>query len=191
MKSYWFAALACCICAASAFGQAGMQPGIANEIRFRYNTVKTSITNAANEMPEDNYGFKPNPAEMSFGEWVAHVADTQVRQCSILTGQIKSVNAAQKKTKAEIVAALKESFDVCDEQFNALTDANALDMLGKTDRAPAYSRAGSLAYVTAHDNECYGSMAVYMRVKDIVPPSTAARGGGAGGRGMSGAGRGR
>lgn len=54
------------------------------------------------------------------------------------------------------------------------------------------SRAGQLAYVTAHDNECYGSMAVYMRLKGIVPPSTAARGGMGMGRGMSGGqGRGR
>ncbi len=164
--------------AALVFAQGGppAQPTtIAAMLNQRYSQVKTSITNAANVMPEENYAFKPVPEEMSFGEWVAHVADVQVRQCSTVNGQIRTVGAAQKKTKAEMVAALKESFDECDKAFAALTDANALEAVG-TGRGNA-ARAGQLAYVTAHDNEAYGSMAVYMRLKGIVPPSTAARGG--------------
>jgi len=71
------------------------------------------------------------------------------------------------------VAALKASFDECDKAYNALTDANATELVtyGRGQNA----RAGRLAYNTAHDQECYGSMAVYMRIKGIVPPSTAAR----------------
>jgi uncharacterized damage-inducible protein DinB len=141
-------------------------------------------------MPEENYSFKATPAEMSFGEWVAHVADTQIRQCSTVNGQVKTVGAAQKTSKADLVVALKTSFDECDAAFGKLTDDNALEAVG-VGRGNS-SRAGQLAYVTAHDNECYGSMAVYMRLKGIVPPSTAARGGMGMGRGMSGGqGRGR
>lgn len=164
-------------------GQGGApQPTtIAAMLMQRYNQVKTSITNAADAMPEANYSFKPVPEEMSFGEWVAHVADVQVRQCSTVNGAIKTVDAASKKTKAEMVAALKQSFDECDAAFGALTDANALEAVG-TGRGNA-ARAGQLAYVTAHDNEAYGSMAVYMRLKGIVPPSTAARAAAAPGRG--------
>jgi hypothetical protein len=126
---------------------------------------------------------------MTFGKWVAHVADSQTGTCSGLNGQAKRGDAGTKTSKADIVAALKASFDECDAAFNALTDANALGLVtaGRGQR----SRAGTLAGVNAHDNECYGSMAVYLRIKGVVPPSTAARGGmGAmgmsGGRGMGG-----
>jgi uncharacterized damage-inducible protein DinB len=193
MKEYFLTVIVACAFSVPLFAQGGMQQPttLAAMLNQRYTQVKTSITNAANDMPEENYSFKATPAEMSFGEWIAHVADTQIRQCSTVNGEIKTVGAAQKTSKADLVAALKVSFDECDAAFGKLTDANALDAVG-TGRGNS-SRAGQLAYVTAHDNECYGSMAVYMRLKGIVPPSTAARGGGMGmGRGMSGGqGRGR
>jgi hypothetical protein len=44
--------------------------------------------------------------------------------------------------------------------------------------------------VVIHSNECYGSMAVYMRLQKLTPPSSAGRGGGGGGRGGPGGGKG-
>jgi hypothetical protein len=101
------------------------------------------------------------------------VADAQTGICSTLNGQPKRGDAASKTSKADLVAALKASFDECDKAYNALTDANATELVayGRGQN----SRAGRLAYNTAHDQECYGSIAVYMRIKGIVPPSTAAR----------------
>lgn len=191
MKKHVLKAVIVCACGVPAFAQGGggmqMQPGIANEIKQSYNQVKTNLTNAANAMAEANYGFSPVPEEMSFGKWVAHVADTQTGICSALNGQAKRGDAATKTSKADLVAALKASFDECDTAYNALTDANALELV--TAGRGQSSRAGRLAGNVAHDNECYGSMAVYLRIKGVVPPSTAARGGGmGGGRGMSGMG---
>jgi hypothetical protein len=37
-----------------------------------------------------------------------------------------------------------------------------------------------LWFNVAHNEECYGSMAVYMRLQKLVPPSSQARGGGGG-----------
>jgi hypothetical protein len=193
MSKYVLATLmAFAACCAPVFGQGGgmqMQPGVAAELKQAYNSVKNNLMGAANAMPEANYNFSPVPEEMTFGKWVAHVADSQTGTCSGLNGQAKRGDAGTKTSKADIVAALKASFDECDAAFNALTDANALGLVtaGRGQR----SRAGTLAGVNAHDNECYGSMAVYLRIKGVVPPSTAARGGmGAmgmsGGRGMGG-----
>jgi uncharacterized damage-inducible protein DinB len=152
----------------------GMAAGVAAEAKQAYNQIKTNITAAADAMPEANYSFKPVPEEMSFGQWVAHVADSQMGACSRLNGQQKTLGAAQKTSKADLVEALKESFTECDATYNAITDANASEMVsaGRGQR----SRVGVLAGITTHDNECYGSMAVYLRLKGIVPPSTAARG---------------
>ena len=125
-------------------------------------------------MPEDGYGFTPTPAERNFGGWVAHVADAQTGTCSRISGTPKNINAGSKTTKADLVAALKDSFDTCDAVYDSLTDANAGDSIAGG-RGPGV-RLALLAGNVAHDNECYGSMAVYLRLKDIVPPSTAGRG---------------
>jgi uncharacterized damage-inducible protein DinB len=188
MKKYFLNAVALLACCAPAFAQGGgMQPGIASELKQAYTSVKNNLMGAANAMPEANYSFSPVPEEMTFGKWVAHVADSQTGTCSGLNGQAMRGDAASKTSKADLVAALQASFDQCDKAFDSLTDANALEMVsaGRGQR----SRAGTLAGVNVHDNECYGSMAVYLRLKGVVPPSTANRGGMGGGRGMSGAGR--
>ncbi len=165
-----------------------MPSGISAEVKQAYTQVKNNLIGAANAMPEANYDFAPVPEEMTFGKWVAHVADSNLGTCSGLNGAAKRGDAATKTTKADLVAALQASFAECDTAFNSLTDANALEMVasGRGQR----SRAGTLAGVNVHDNECYGSMAVYLRIKGVVPPSTANRGGMGGGRGGSGRGMG-
>jgi hypothetical protein len=192
MKRYILMAATVCVCSAPVFAQGGggmqMPSGIAAEVKQAYTSVKNNLIAAANAMPEAGYDFAPVPEEMTFGKWVAHVSDSNLSTCSGLNGQAKRGDAGTKTSKADIVAALQASFAECDAAFNTLTDANALEMVaaGRGQR----SRAGTLAGVNVHDNECYGSMAVYMRIKGVVPPSTANRGAMGGGRGMSGGGRG-
>jgi len=175
-------------CCAPAFAQGGggMPSGITAELKQAYTSVKSNLLGAANAMPEANYNFAPATEEMTFAKWVAHVADSQTGTCSGLNGQATRGDASTKTSKADLVAALQASFDLCDKAFNSLTDANALELVaaGRGQR----SRAGTLAGVNVHDNECYGSMAVYLRIKGVVPPSTANRGGTGmgGGRAMSG-----
>ena len=148
-------------------------PSIADAIRQQYNTVKNNLLKAADKMPDDGYAFQPTPAERNFGGWIAHVADAQTAGCSRALGTPKTPSAGSKTAKADLVAALKDSFDTCDAAYAALTDANANDTVqsfrGST------TRLASLAGNAGHDNECYGAMAVYMRLKGIVPPSSEPR----------------
>jgi len=188
MKQTILTAMIACVCCAPLLAQGGgMTPGISSELKRAYTSVKNNLMGAANAMPEANYSFAPVPEEMTFGKWVAHVADAQTGTCSALNGAATRGDAATKTSKADLVAGLQASFDLCDKAFDSLTDANALELVS-AGRGQS-SRAGALAGVAVHDNECYGSMAVYLRIKGVVPPSTAARGGMGGGRGMSGMGR--
>src|SRR5580704_16227472 len=185
MKQHIVAAAMICAGSVSAFAQGmALPPGTSAEIKAVYTAVKVNLIAAAEAMPESNYDFSPVPEEMTFGKWVAHVADAQVGICSTLAGATKRGDAATKTTKADLVTALKASFDECDKLYDSMTDANATELVayGRGQN----TRAGRLAYNEAHDQECYGSMAVYMRIKGIVPPSTALRAAPGGGRGMSG-----
>lgn len=176
-------------------GPASMSAGIIQG----YNGVKTNLLAAADAMPEDGYSFIPANGERDFGGWVGHVAQAQLGSCSRIAGQtpdqatmtmLQAEASGAKQSKADLVAALKKSFDACDAAYNGLTDANAAEPApGRGNNTKISALAGN----TAHDNECYGSMAVYLRLKGIVPPSTAARGamgggmrGGPGGGGMQG-----
>jgi len=164
--------------------QGGAPPTMSGGIKQQYNAVKTNLLKAADVMPEDGYSFTPTPAERNFGGWVAHVADAQTGTCSRVAGAPKQINAASKTSKADLVAALKDSFATCDAVYDALTDANLGDSIAGG-RGPGI-RLTLLAGNVAHDNECYGSMAVYLRLKGIVPPSTEGRGPAPAGAGMGG-----
>jgi hypothetical protein len=67
------------------------------------------VTKAAEQMPEENYAFKPTPKTGSFGELIAHVSDTSYGICAGAIGdKTKSFGNAEKTMtrKTEIVAAL-------------------------------------------------------------------------------------
>ncbi len=149
------------------------QNPLSTELKQMYTGVKNNLTRMAEKMPEEHYSFKPTPDIRSFGELVAHVADAQARTCSAVSGEAKNINAASKTSKADLVAALKESFELCDAAYNALTDSGATQMV-KTGRGER-SKLGALAGNVSHSNEEYGYMAVYMRLKGVVPPSSEKR----------------
>lgn len=143
------------------------------DLKAMYNGVKNNHIRMAEKMPEEHYGFKPTPEIRTFGQLVAHVADSQARTCSAALGEQNAVNAASKTTKADLIAALKESYAICDKAIDSLTDAKAGETIQMGQRQR--SRLGALAGMISHSNEEYGYMAVYLRLKGIVPPSSEGR----------------
>lgn len=143
---------------------------LSSEIKQSYQTVKNNIVKSAEEMPEENYSFKPTPDIRSFAQVLGHVAEAQMRTCSAILGQQKSSDAASKTSKAELVAALHEAFAQCDKAYDTATDADASNMI-KTPRGQR-TKLGALVANTIHDTEQYGILAVYLRLKGLVPPSS-------------------
>jgi uncharacterized damage-inducible protein DinB len=76
--------------------------------------------------------------------------------------------------KAVLVKALNEALAYCDETYSGTTDANFNTLV--TIAGPNKNQAGRgsvLIFNTTHNNEHYGNLIVYMRLKGHVPPSTA------------------
>ena len=144
------------------------------EAKQGYNQIKNNITRAAEKMPDGDYSFKPTPEIRNFGQLISHVTDAQNMFCTVLTGDAKKPSAAEKTSKADLVAALKESFDECDKAYDSVNDSNASEVVGQG--FMKRSRLGILNFNVVHDNEMYGTMAVYLRLKGIVPPSSEPRG---------------
>jgi hypothetical protein len=93
--------------------------------------------------------------------------------CNAILGRQKAGTAGSKTAKADIVAALKDSITDCDSAFDSLTDANAKEMVKMGPNE--FSHLGALMRGVIHDNEEYGYMAVYLRLKGVVPPSSEGR----------------
>ncbi|MBZ5632006.1 MAG: DinB family protein [Acidobacteriia bacterium] len=162
-----------------AFTLQGQTPNpLSTEVKWSYGVIKNNLLKLAEKMPAENYTFRPTPDVETFGRRVAHIADANMSVCTGLNGERKSLDAASKTSKAELVAALKESFAACDGVFDALTDVTAREMVssrlgGPFPPDPNRSRLATLYNLVRHSNEMYGYMAVYLRLKGIVPPTSA------------------
>jgi hypothetical protein len=144
-----------------------------SELKQFYTVRKGDLLKAADRMPAGDYDFKPTPDVRTFGQLIAHIADAQMSFCSGAKGRPTRLNAASKTSKADLMAALKASFDECDGVFDATTDAIVAQMIKTGDSE--HSKFWALLYATLHDNEEYGYLAVYLRLKELVPPSTNSR----------------
>ncbi len=147
------------------------QNPMSKETKGLYTSIKGNIIKSAEKMPEANYAFKPSPDVRNYGAILGHLVDDQYFFCSAAKGETKDSKAEKEITsKAALVSALKEAFAYCDSAYDSLTDANGAMMMkfGKGER----SMAGILNFNVAHDNEHYGNLVTYLRIKGIIPPSS-------------------
>jgi uncharacterized damage-inducible protein DinB len=143
-----------------------------------YEIIKGYIIKAAAKMPEEHYSFKPTPEVRSFGQLVAHIADSNYGFCSAVVGENppeggfdpKSSFEKTKTTKADLEKALASSFAYCDKVHAGMTDAGGATVvkyfMGEMAKLPL------LEFNTHHDFEHYGNMVTYLRMKNLVPPSS-------------------
>jgi hypothetical protein len=149
---------------------------LSTELLQSYSIIKTNLLKMARKMPEDAYGFRPTPEIETFAQRVSHIARANLRTCVGSKGETRSLDTASKTAKADLVEALQESFAYCDSVFQSLTDSSAQQMLsGRIGSPPTpepRTRLSTLWNVVRHSNELYGYMAVYLRLKGVVPPSS-------------------
>jgi len=137
-----------------------------------YGQMKIWLLGSAEKMPEENYSFKPTDAVRSFGQVVAHVADAQYLFCSAALGEKNPAPKIEqtKTSKADLIAALKDAFAYCDKAYDGMTDASATQMVklfGGDMPKPVVLTVNDM-----HASEHYGNLVVYLRLKNIVPPSS-------------------
>jgi DinB superfamily len=145
---------------------------ISTNMKQSWNNVKNLLQRMAEKMPEEDYSFKPTPEMQSFGQRMAHVIGFNMRGCAQVKGEQKNVNLPPTASKADILAAMKQADDECDDVFNSLTDAEGLKTVTGGRVGPRTKIAVLSGTVLEHSQEMYGYMAVYMRLKGIVPPSS-------------------
>ena len=147
---------------------------ISSSLKGNYERVKKFIVGAAEEMPPADYAFKPTPEVRSFGQLIGHIADASYMFCGAAKKETKSpAKASAEKTattKAELKKALADAFAYCDAVYAASTDATLsapIELFGNK-----MIKFQALDINVAHDNEHYGNIVTYLRIKKLVPPSS-------------------
>lgn len=131
---------------------------------------------SAEKTPEEYYSFKPTDADPSFGQMLAVVANAQYQNCSAVLGEKNSRPKIEGAgtPKAEMISALKEAFAYCGKAYDRLTDASAAQLVtfsGLMGAVPIPKQ--NLLNINMGLNALhYGNLMVYMRLKNIVPPSS-------------------
>lgn len=179
MKRMLLSLLICTIVSTASAQEATPTPAAAsaanpltNHNRTLYAGIKTILLRAAEKMPEEHYAFRPTEEVRTFGQIVGHIADSQYTFCSTVLGEKNPALRIEKNktSRSELVAALKESFAYCDTAYNRLTDASATEMVRVMGSdAP---KLGALSVNNVHSIEHYGNLVTYLRIKNIVPPTS-------------------
>ncbi len=165
-------ALLSALCGDAAQQQPSTGPVMAATIP-EYERVKEYLVRSAEQMPEEHYGFKPTSAVRSFGQLVGHVASTQYMFCAAARNEPNPRPEAFEKTrtaKAGLVEALRASFEYCDSAYK-MSDVQATTPA----KIPDWGERAPLSILVlniAHDNEHYGNIVTYLRLKNLVPPSS-------------------
>ncbi len=157
----------------SAFVLEAADNPLSTELKQNYDQRKNALLAEADRMTDADYSFKATPEVGTFASRVAHVADAQMMICSAVKGESKKADTAGKTSKADVMAALKSSFDYCDGVYDTLTDAMATQEVKIFGRPQ--TKLSALWGNLAHDSEMYGYMAVYLRLKGLVPPTSERR----------------
>jgi uncharacterized damage-inducible protein DinB len=147
----------------------------ASEARALWKSNISNVNTAADELSEALYAYRPTPDVRTFGELFAHIAGSQNMYCAMALGEKapdEDVVEKGAKTKAAIVAALKQSNTYCERAY-AQQDNNLkaqVDIFGQQ-----RSRFYALLANASHDAEHYGNIVTYMRLNKLVPPSSRPR----------------
>jgi uncharacterized damage-inducible protein DinB len=148
-----------------------------------FNTNRRNIEKSAEKVPEDLYGIRPGPQVevRTFGQILGHLANFNYLWCSQAKGEKNPAQGSDFEkldSKALLLRALNDAFTYCDGVYAGLTDASGLEILTVTQdngRQAQVPRMSLLVLNYGHNNDHYGNLVTYMRIKSIVPASSEPR----------------
>src|SRR5881628_1026511 len=149
------------------------QNPVSNGIRAIAQRQTKNIVDAAEEMPADKYGYKPTPAQMTYGDVVSHlIKEGNNYLCSAASGMkqpdVDKFTGTDAKDK--LVAGLKASFKFCETALGQIQDAqlgDSIDFFGG--RKVTKAMAGLITVADWADH--YSQMAIYLRLNGLLPPT--------------------
>jgi hypothetical protein len=150
---------------------------VSDAVREQETRGESNLVASAELMPADKYGFHPTEPQMTFGQLIVHVVQSNMALCSGIAGvaspltQDELMKLAGTQPKDTLVSALKRSFDFCRESLAKMTDAQLADEVSVVGRRTGLSRAAAMVAIAADWADHYSTAASYLRQNGILPPT--------------------
>ena len=129
----------------------------AKAVRTGFEEVSGWVTKSADMVPAEKYNYKPVDTVRTFGQIIAHIADSLDYFCAQAAGKKMEGDSAEKgpTDKATLVPKLKQAVDKCNAVYASDT-----------------AQFGPLMANVAHTNLHYGNLITYLRMMGMKPPSS-------------------
>ena len=140
----------------------------AGEYSKHFGALSKLSVAVAQAMPADQYGFRPHPESMDFGQLMSHIATTNYQFCAGLKDAAPPALPSPTEKDA-VVKFLSDSFDYCSAVIPNLTE----EQLSKAHDSPDGHLPGReiLLAMYIHVAHHRGQAEIYLRDKGITPPS--------------------
>ena len=152
---------------------------IADALDKSYARLQHQLVQVAEEMPAENFSFRPSAEVRTFGEQLRHIGAVQWVVGSSIQDSAPPVDVGDGDSgpismtaKAEILRYVRDSFPYIRNAINTINLHNALDLIPHP-YDPQNTKVERLVLVigyACHGWDHYGQMIVYERLKGIVPP---------------------
>ena len=155
---------------------AAAQSPVADALRSTEQRMGKNLVAAAEEMPAGKYGFKPTPAQMSYGDVIEHLAQGNDFLCSNIAGADAPKRDEVKPAagKEKLVVRLKETFSFCESALAKLDDSK---LSGKVPffGGREITRADAILAAAQDWADHYSQLAIYLRLNGLLPPTAKKR----------------
>jgi uncharacterized damage-inducible protein DinB len=157
----------------AALRPAAQSPTLQGDLLKDWTSMKDRMAKIADAMPEDKFGFKPTPAQRSFGEQMMHVATANVGLMKVLGAKAEAPTINAKATaKAEILKALSDSYDYGIAAIKEQTNESLVEAVQGPSFLGSSTRARVVWFTIGHAWDEYGVVTTYLRLNGIVPPAS-------------------
>jgi len=150
---------------------------VSDAVRTLLARESKNLVESAELMPAEKYAFQPTPAQMTFGQLVAHIVQTNVFICSGIGSTPSPMTPEELKTlsgtdaKDALVAAIKKSFDYCSESLAKVQDSTLGEEVSMFGRKVGQSRAAAMITIATDWADHYSTAASYLRLNGMLPPT--------------------
>lgn len=165
-------ALAPMLAAAQTPAPAPSTTPVSDALRLALTRNAKNMSAAAEAMPADKFSYKPTPDQMTFAHLTMHIAESNFRFCSAISGAAApdAPKLAETDAKDKLVASVKASFDFCTTALAKVDDSRLTDSIALFPNR-SFSRAATMFILYGSWTDHYSAQAMYLRLNGILPPT--------------------
>ena len=148
------------------------------EVEHDWSRNNVVLYGLANAMPAEKFGYKPTPAQQSFGERVLHAAQVNLMLLQTLGAKTPApaigTDATSKAASMDALQRVGEYGVAVIKELGEQGLPARINSPGPTGwfMGPQVSRQRLLYFLMTHSQDTYGQLVVYARMNGVTPPAS-------------------